>query len=204
MPRPLMAGLRTLPAPAIAALIALAALAACAKAPAEPDAPASSTSPAPAPAVAPLVWEVPGAWARLDVPASGAEKASYRVEGAKDAEVHVYFYGTGARGDPARVFKEWFGQFDGDVGAQAARDALRAGSLDVETVEVRGTYKIALTPTPRGRKEAPVSMVRKDHRLCGAVIRTPDRGNWFFKLTGPDDAVQAARPAFRRMLESAR
>jgi hypothetical protein len=36
------------------------------------------------------------------------------------------------------------------------------------------------------------------------VVRTKDRGNWFFKLVGPDETVQAARSAFRRMVESAR
>jgi len=186
--------------PALLAALVLV-LAACAKAPAEPDAPASA---APAPQVAPLAWDAPGTWAKVDVPSGGSEKARYRVEGAADAEVHVFFFGTGSKGDPAQVFKGWFAQFDGDVGSVASHEKIKAGALDVETVEVRGTYKIALAPTPRGRKEAPVSMVKKDYRLAGAVVRTADRGNWFFQMVGPDDVVQAARPAFRRMLESAR
>ena len=76
--------------------------------------------------------------------------------------------------------------------------------LDFETVDMRGTYKIPLGPTPRGKKGAPAQMVKKDHRLYGAAVETPDRGNWFFMLLGPDEAVQAAKPAFRAMLESAR
>ncbi len=67
-----------------------------------------------------------------------------------------------------------------------------------------GTYAIPLTPTPPGRKTSPVQMVKKKWRLYGAVVRTPDRGNWFFKLVGPDETVQAARSAFRAMLETAR
>ena len=122
----------------------------------------------------------------------------------EEAEATVSFHGTGAKGDPASNFKEWFGQFDGDVGATAAREKLRARTLDVETVEVTGTYKIALTRAPRGRKAPGVQMVKKQWRLYGAVVKTPDRGNWFFKLTGPDDTVQAARSAFRAMVESAR
>ncbi len=181
-------------------LALLLALAACDKAPAEPPASASAAA---APKLAPLLWQAPGTWARLEAPASGAEKARYEVEGAVEAQIHVFFFGTGAKGDPGQVFKEWLGQFDGDVGATAAREKFRAGDLDVETVDARGTYKIALTPTPNGRKTAPVSMVKRDWRLVGAVVETPDRGNWFFQMVGPDEAVQPARPAFRRMLESA-
>jgi hypothetical protein len=157
--------------------------------------------------VPPLRWDAPGAWAKLDAPPYGDTKAAYRVEaGARgdDAEVTVFFHGTGAKGDPAASFKEWFAQFDGDVGASAAREQLHAGALAVETVEVSGTYKIGLTPAPRGRKESPMQMVKKGWRLYGAVVKTPDRGNWFFKLVGPDEMVQRERSAFRAMLESAR
>jgi hypothetical protein len=188
---------------------ALVTLAACNKAPAEPEAPAraEASASAPGPAVPPLHWDAPGAWAKLDVPSYGDKKAAYRVEagsGGEDAEVTVFFHGTGANGDPAASFKEWFSQFDGDVGASATREHLHAGSLAVETVEVNGTYKIGLTPTPRGRKESPMQMVKKSFRLYGAVVKTPDRGNWFFKLVGPDEMVQRARSAFRGMVESAR
>lgn len=200
-----MAGLRTQPC----LLAALVTLAACNKAPSEPDAPApaEASANAPGPAVPPLHWDAPGAWAKLDVPPYGDKKAAYRVEagpGTDDAEATVFFHGTGAKGDPTASFKEWFSRFDGDVGASAARERFRAGGLAVETVEVSGTYKIALAPTPRGRKEPPMQMVKKGFRLYGAVVKTPDRGNWFFELVGPDELVQRARPAFRAMLESAR
>jgi hypothetical protein len=207
-----MAGLRLhlhqrLAVAARLASVALVTLAACNKAPAEPDvAPASSA--ASAPAVAPLLWDAPGAWARLDVPASGARKAAYRVDKAgndkEEAEANVFFYGTGAKGDPAVSFKEWFDQFDGNVGADAAREKIQVRGLEVETVEVSGTYKIGLTPPMRGKKASPVQMVKNKWRLYGAVVKTPDRGNWFFKLAGPDETVQAAKSAFRTMLESAR
>ncbi len=188
----------------LAALLLLA-LAACNKAPSEPEGGASSSSEA-APAVAPLAWDAPGTWAKMDVPRSGAAKASYRVETADgdEAEATVSFFGTGSKGDPAANFKEWFDQFDGNVGQTAARETFQAHGLSVETVEVTGTYKVDLTPNPRGKKRSVVQMVKKNHRLYGAVVRTPDRGNWFFKLAGPDETVLAARSAFRAMLESAR
>jgi hypothetical protein len=122
----------------------------------------------------------------------------------EDAEVNVFFLGTGARGDPAANFQEWFAQFDGDVGARAAREQLEVKGFKVETVEVSGTYKVALTPPDRKHKKSPVQQVKSDYRLYGAVVKTADRGNWFFKITGPNETVQAAKSAFRGLLETLR
>jgi hypothetical protein len=179
----------------------------CSKAPAEPDPPPTAAASS-APSVAPLAWTVPGAWTTLDAPRSGPRKATYRTTKAGDdkeeAQVEVFFWGTGALGDPDKRFAEWFEQFDGDVAKDAVREKFKAGPLEVETVEVSGTYKIALGPPVGPKKQAPMQMVKQGYRLLGAVVRTPDRGNWFFKLAGPSDTVQAARDAFRGMLESAR
>jgi hypothetical protein len=189
-------------------LLATIALAACSKAPAEPDRPAAASSEAPTPAVAPLLWDAPGSWTKVPAPPSGPKKAAYRIDKVgndkEEAEMNVFFFGTGAKGDPAAVFKEWFGQFDGDVGATAKREQLEVRGFKVETVETGGTFKIALTPPAKGHKQPPVQMVKNGWRLYGAVVRTPDRGNWFFKITGPDDTVQSAKSAFRAMLETLR
>lgn len=191
------------PLPRVTLVASVLALGACNRAPAEPEGRAASSA-APSPAVAPVVWDTPGTWAKLDAPGSGPKKATYRVEvaGSEDSEASVFFFGTGAKGDPATVFKEWFEQFD--AGATATMDKLRTQGLEIDTMEVAGTYKIALTPTPRGKKQPGVQMVKNKWRLYGAVVKTPDRGNWFFKLTGPEDAVMASRSAFRAMVESAR
>jgi hypothetical protein len=189
----------------IAAAALLVALPACSRAPAEPDPPPAASS---APAVAPLRWDAPGGWTTLDVPRTGAKKAAYKVPRAandkEDAEVQVLFYGTGSQGDVERNFKEWFGQFDGDVGPSAKRGSFEVRGLRVETVEVAGTYKIGLTPTRGSSKKSPVQMVKQGQRLIGAAVTTPDRGTWFFKMTGPDESVQSARSALRSLLESVR
>ena len=203
-----MAGLPpSLAAVALAAAVASAALAGCNKAPAELDGTPAGAS-ATVAAVPPLLWDAPAGWAKLDVPATGPKKAVYHVDKAgndtDEGEAGVFFLGTGAKGDPAVAFKEWFDEFDGNVGATAARETFAVGALQVETVDVAGTFKIPLTPKPRGKKASPVQMVKSRWRVYGAVVKTPDRGNWFFKLTGPDDTVQAARSAFRAMLGSVR
>jgi hypothetical protein len=199
------------PALPVALAIALAALApACNHAASEPDGP--STTPSATPSLPPVAWDTPGSWTTMNspnAPRSGAKKASYNVPKAgndkEEGEVLVTFNGTGDKGDPARTYKEWFDQFDGNLGATAKREEFVNGhGLKVETVEVAGTYKVALAPPVGPQKKAAVQMVKNNFRLVGAVVKTPDRGNWFFKLTGPDETVQSARSALRALLESAR
>ena len=199
------------PASLGALAITLGALAsACNRAVSEPDGPAAP--PPEAPAVLPLVWDAPGSWTTVNAPSaarSGAKKASYTVPKAgndkENGEALVTFNGTGDRGDPAKTYKEWFDQFDGNAAALATRETfVNARGLDVETVEVAGTYKVPLAPPVGPQKRSPVQMVKNDFRLYGAVVKTKDRGNWFFKLTGPNETVQAARSALRALLESSR
>jgi hypothetical protein len=186
-----------------AALLLL--LAACSKSPSEPEPPAAGS--ALEPTVTPLAWDAPPTWTLLPG-AKAPKKATYKVPAAggdkEDAEVNVVFFGTGAEGDPERRFKEMFGQFDGDVGASAKREAFDVHGWRVETVDVAGTFKMNLTPEVGPKKRSPVQMVKKDHRLHAAVVKTPDRGNWFFRMTGPDATVQSATSSFRAMIDSVR
>ena len=195
--------------PALAASLAVLALA-CSKQPAEIASTAAPTS-APAPAVEPLRWAVPPTWTVLDQPKMGPRKASYKADKAgadkEDATVDVMFFGTGAKGDVEKNFKEWYGQFDGDVGATAKREKLAAASgLEVELVETTApsTFKVALTPPVGPKKQPPVQMVKNGWRMRGAAVKTPDRGTWFFRMVGPDETVQAAKSAFRALVDSAR
>ncbi|MBK9265356.1 MAG: hypothetical protein IPM54_36925 [Polyangiaceae bacterium] len=178
----------------------------CSRAPAEPE-PTSTSAPA-APAVAPLQWTVPSSWTTMDVPRSGPQKAGYRIpqvgNDKEEATLEVFFFGTGAEGSPDKHFQSWFKQFDGDVEKTAKREKFSAGALEVEMIEISGTYKIPLGPPVGPKKKAPMQMVKENFRLLGAVVKTPDRGNWFFKLAGPSDTVEAARGAWKTVLESAK
>jgi hypothetical protein len=191
--------------PTLPALALTVLLAACSKSPAEPDsAPARVAT---GPAVTPLLWDKPASWTALPAPPTGPKKATYRIAKSgsdkEDAEVNVFFFGTGSGGDPEKNFKEWFDQFDGDAEGAAKRDSFEAHGLTIETVEVSGNYKLPLGPPVLPGKKSAMQMVKNGWRLAGAVVKTPDRGNWFFKLTGPDETVQSARSAFRSVLASA-
>jgi hypothetical protein len=187
-------------------LLALALATGCSKTPAEPE--PSAAASASETTVAPLAFEVPGVWTELPAPRGGGpKKAVYKVpktgDDKEDAELDVVFFGTGAEGDETRRFGEMFGLFDGDLGKTAPRDRFETHGMPVETFDVVGTYKVPLAPPVGPKKIAPVQMVKDKWRMLGAVVKTKDRGNWFFKLVGPDDTVQAARESFRRVLESA-
>jgi hypothetical protein len=180
-------------------------LVACDKAAPEPETRARSTA---EPLVAPLAWSTPAGFVELTRSQVGATRASYRVprvgDDSEDAELLVLFYGTGSNGDRDKVWSEWFSQFDGDARASAVRERFAAGPNTVETFEHLGDYKLNMGPRKPGMKRSPVQMVKKAHRMIGAVISTPDRGNWFVRLVGGDATVLAAKPALRAMLESAR
>lgn len=156
----------------------------------------------------PLAWDVPGTWTVVGEGRSGSKKAAYKVPKAgndkEEAEMVVFFYGTGSQGDVEKRFSEWFSEFDGNVGAESKRESFEVRGLKAELVDTKGTYKIALGPKIGPNKKAPMQMVKQDWRILGGVVRTPDRGNWFFKLVGPNDTVEAARSGFRAVLESAR
>ncbi|WP_437564803.1 hypothetical protein [Sorangium sp. So ce542] len=187
-----------------AAILSLA-VSACSRTAAEPEPPPAASG---APVAAPLAWDTPGSWAALEAPRAGPRKALYKVPRAADdkddVEVQVLSFGLGSKGDVEANFREWFAQFDGDVGAKARRESFEVRGMRVELVEVAGTYKIPLGPQGGSRRRAPVEMVKDGYRLVGAAVRTPDRGNWFFRMVGPDETVQSARSGFRSVLESVR
>src|SRR6185295_3914061 len=140
-----------------------AVLGGCNKAPAEPDAPEPLTSAAPA--VTPLTWEAPGNWTTVPAPKTGPKKAVYKVpktgNDKEDGEAHVLFFGTGAEGDPEKIFKEMYGTFDGDLGATAKHEHFEVHGWKVEVIDGAGTYKQALSPPVGPKKQAPVQMVKQ-------------------------------------------
>jgi hypothetical protein len=156
----------------------------------------------------PLKWTAPGAWSLSESSPSGPRRAGYKVpkqgNDTEDAELLVLFFGTGANGERDKQWNEWFSQFDGDAKAEAKRDTFpTTAGATVETFEHVGTYKLNMGPQRPGMKKSPVQVVKNDFRMIGAVVKTKDRGNWFFRLVGPNETVLASKDAFKGMLESA-
>ncbi len=189
----------------LAALLAVSVLPGCTEPPPEPV-PAEQRSAEPG--LQPLKWTAPGAWSLSESSTTGPRRAGYKVpkqgNDTEDGELLVLFFGTGANGDRDKQWNEWFSQYDGDAKAEAKRETFETASgATVETFEHVGTYKLNMGPQRPGMKKSPVQVVKNDFRMIGAVVKTKGRGNWFFRLVGPNETVLASKDAFKDMLKSA-
>lgn len=197
--------------PTILAALAIGtagAYAACSKTTPEPEraaepAVAASAPPPPstaqpaATATAPsgpedIEWTAPSAWQSVPNP-STMRKATYKIPKAagdsEDAELSV---SVAAGGVDANV-KRWADQFGDDAPKVEQRNP---NGLKVTVVEIKGTYAAApmmggpATPQP-------------GYMLLGAVVDGGERQH-FFKMTGPEKTVSAARADFDAFVSSFR
>jgi hypothetical protein len=131
-----------------------------------------------------LAWTAPAPW--TPKPASAMRKGSYTVgeEGGATADLSITAFPGDVGGEAANV-NRWRGQVglpelpDADVPAAVSR--LKVGALDVGYVD----------------------LVNGPKRMLAAFV--PYEGaTWFFKLTGPDAVVAAAKPAYLEFLRSLR
>jgi hypothetical protein len=150
-----------------------------------------------------LVWDDPPGWERTR-PASPMRRAQYRIPrvagDTADAELLVITFGPGQGGDTESNLQRWYGQVtqpDGrETRAIATRRTLQAGSMNITLTEVTGRLGGS-----GGMPGMPQSPPIEHGRLLAAIVETPT-APWFFKITGPDATVAAARPAFESMLRS--
>jgi hypothetical protein len=146
-----------------------------------------------------LTWEAPGDWVSVQ-PSSNMRRAQYQVPGAAgDAECVVFYFGPGQGGDAMSNAYRWADMFTQPDGG-SSRDVLKTepitvGDMAVLLIEVTGIYGGGGRPMGGGGQAAPGQM------LLGSVAEGVD-ANWFFKLTGPQETVEAQRAAFRSMMES--
>jgi hypothetical protein len=184
-------------------VVAFAALSGCGS---KADEPAGASALPADPHVAPLVYTAPASWQKTGESDEHEKRAVYVVpkmgDDKEDGEALVLFFGTGSAGDRDKQWDPWFQQFDGDAKKDATRTTFETHGITVETFEFAGNYKLNLGPHRPGQVRSPVQMVKNNYRMIGAVARTKDRGNWFFRLVGADATVTAAKPDFLAMLQS--
>ncbi len=180
--------------------ILLLVTAACSKtaepAPAPPpsaDKPAEKAASAPPQAKAPgeLAWDAPPSF-QTAPNTSGMRKATYmfaKVAGDdEDAEMSV----MAASGGVDANVQRWSGQFGN---APPKTEPRSVNGLKVMVVEIKGTYNGGMM---RGGATA-----KDKQMLLGAIVDMGDQ-QWFFKMTGPEKTVTAAKPDFDKLVSSLR
>jgi hypothetical protein len=156
-------------------------------------------------ASAALKFDPPAGWVSK-TPSSTMRVAEFALPktGAdtEDADVTVYFFGSGQGGTVQANLDRWMGQMT-QPGGRASKDlakttALKTKSgLAVTLLDVAGTYVAEVRPGSTERFNKP------GFRLRAAVIETPG-GPYFVKLTGPSATVAKWDAAFLAFVQSAR
>lgn len=194
------------------ALLGAAAFAACSKTQPEPEksapgvgttttatAPASAAPPSPHGTTTPsaagpedIGYEAPGTWTSMPN-ANTMRKATYKIPkaagDAEDAELTV----SAAAGGVEQNVKRWAGQFGN---AEPKTEQRTPNGLKVTVVEIKGTFASG------GMMGAP-STPKEKYMLLGAVVDSGDRQH-FFKMTGPEKTVTAAKKDFDKFVASFR
>jgi hypothetical protein len=118
-----------------------------------------------------------------------------------DAELTIFFFGTGSGGSADANVKRWKGMFLPPEGKKiddvAKLENFKVGNVDVTYLDVQGTYKFKERPFDPAAKEE----LRPDHRMLGVVFESP-KGPYFFRLVGPAKTVTENKKAFEDWLKA--
>lgn len=151
-----------------------------------------------------LTWDVPGGWKSVP-PSSSMRLAQYAVPPAggdtEGAEVAVFVFAPSTGESVSETFRRWAAAFGPASSTNAKRTVRKVASTEAQMIEITGTLTTGKTMgVPVAAADASTN---QQATLLGAIVQVPD-GSYYFKFLGPKNTVQAARPAFERMLDSSR
>jgi hypothetical protein len=131
-------------------------------------------------------------------PKSSMRAAEYAVEGDEAAELAVFYFGADQGGPVEANISRWVAQFTQADGSETKpkRSERSVRGNAVALVEAHGTYSGGMAMPGMPPKAA-----QTDAALLGAIAKGP-AGSVFFKLVGPRESVERARPAFDALVES--
>lgn len=159
-------------------------------------APAAAAASASGAAASGLVFAIPAAWPS-SAPSSNMRIAQAQIPGpGGEGNLAVFYFGPGGGGDLESNLQRWIGQVGVAPGTQPARERFESNGLAVTWIDVQGS----ILPSTMGTGPA---TEQPGSRLFGAVVEGPG-GPWFFKATGPEATMGAARADFLAMLRSCR
>lgn len=191
----------------ILVLSAIAGLAcACEKTPepssSTPTSTAAAASGAPAASAKPkagpgeIAWDVPAKWKEIPSP-NAMRLATYLIPRAEgdpdDGEMSVSRVG----GSVEQNIGRWKAQFDPMKPDSSRRFERQVAGLKVTIYEVAGSYTGMVM-------KGQVTKPREGWALVAAIVEGTSGDPWFFKLTGPEKTVAAARADFESLANSVR
>ena len=147
----------------------------------------------------PVTLAVPKSW-QEKTPSSSMRAATWAIPGkAGEAELAVFYFGSGGAGGAQANLDRWLGQFEQADGSKSADKAKiekkEIAGMPVTTVEVTGRYVASMTPGAQQKHDSP------DFMMLAAIVETSG-GPYYYKLVGPKDTVSEARKDFRGFIES--
>ena len=153
--------------------------------------PPPSAAPSPAAATKDVTWSAPAKWTTMPS-TSSMRKATYKIPRAggdtEDGEISV----IAASGGVDANVQRWAGQFGG---AKPKTETRSPNGLKVTVVEIKGPYAGGMPGM--GGAGGP-----KDHYMLLAAIVDQGDAQWFFKATGPEKTITAAKPDFDALVAS--
>ncbi|MEO6052390.1 MAG: hypothetical protein ABIP97_00100 [Chthoniobacterales bacterium] len=137
----------------------------------------------------------PDGWGWVN-PTSPMRKAQLSVTGEKgNGEVTFFHFGAGMGGSVDSNVQRWCGQFGGPEVAKAKTAIETYGTVKVTYVSANGTFNSGMPGGPTTPME--------NYALLGAILQDATNGDVYVKLTGPAATVEAATPAFQKMIKTA-
>ena len=161
--------------------------------PASSSTPAVARQPAAPSGPSDVAYDAPASWQKAENP-SPMRKATYKIPKAKgdaeDAELSV----SQAGGSVDMNLQRWAGQFSPK--AEIKRIEKKVGDLKVTVAELHGTF------SGSGMPGAAAGAPKEKWEMLAAIVETTPPT--FFKITGPETTVNAAKADFDKMLDGMR
>ncbi len=125
-----------------------------------------------------------------------------RADGDKtDADLVIFFFGTGSGGSAEDNLKRWKSQFrppQGKTIEQASQvDKLKVGAVNLTYLDIQGTYLEKFPPFDPNAK----IITRKNYRSLSVYFDSPN-GPYFIRLTGPAKTVDQHKKGFDGWLKA--
>jgi len=143
-----------------------------------------------------IAWDMPAKWTSAPNP-NAMRIATYlipRADGdSDDAEMSVSRVG----GSVEANLNRWKAQFDPPKEGSMKRVERQVAGLRVTIFEIAGSYTGMVM-------KGQVTKPKESYGLLAAIVETGNGDPWFFKLTGPEKTVAAARADFDSLANSFR